>query len=206
MNLTKGAAGYYELNFTVTTKGAVACSYVCMKEGETLPAADEILASGTAVATLNAASAEKITGLESNTEYRIVAAVKGGDGSTKLSEPLEMSTTDSGMGSLEDMKLNYLSFAEYSFDSNTQVANYVVTIGNARPDSNGEPAQNGRRDDRARPLRRDGSRPVGYPSSGWRVHRERRRGCAGYLDQYLFGFLHARRTTRSPLSPCWTAW
>ena len=98
VNLTKGAAGYYELNFTVTTKGAVACSYVCMKEGETLPAADEILASGTAVATLNAASAEKITGLESNTEYRIVAAVKGGDGSTKLSEPLEMSTTDSGMG------------------------------------------------------------------------------------------------------------
>lgn len=143
VNLTKGAAGYYELNFTVTTKGAVACSYVCMKEGETLPAADEILASGTAVATLNAASAEKITGLESNTEYRIVAAVKGGDGSTKLSEPLEMSTTDSGMGSLEDMKLNYLSFAEYSFDSNTRVANYVVTIGNARPDSNGEPAQNG---------------------------------------------------------------
>lgn len=143
VTLTKGAAGYYELNFTVKTTGVVACSYVWTKADETLPAIDEILASGTAVATLNGASAEKITDLESNTTYRIVAAVKGADGSAKLSEPLEMTTTDSGIGSLDDLKLNYLSYAEYSFNSETRVANYVVTIGNARPDANGDPAQNG---------------------------------------------------------------
>lgn len=143
VNLTKGAAGYYELNFTVTTKGAAACSYAWAKADETLPAADEILASGTAVATLNGASAEKITGLMENTTYRIVAAVKGADGSTKLSEPLEMKTTDSGTGSLDDMKLNYLSYAEYTFDSNTLVGNYTVTIGNARPNSSGDPAKDG---------------------------------------------------------------
>lgn len=143
VSLTKGAAGYYELNFTVKTTEAAACSYVWAKADETLPAIDEILASGTAVATLNGASAEKITGLEMNTTYRIVAAVKGKDGSTKLSEPLEMSTTDSGMGSLDDLKLNYLSYAEYSFNSETLVANYVVTIGNARPNSSGDPAQDG---------------------------------------------------------------
>lgn len=141
--LTKGAAGYYELNFTVTTKNVAACAYICEKSGAAERSADEILASGKAVATLNGASAEKVSGLEAGTAYRIVAAVKGADGSTALSEPLEMSTTGNGQIDMNDMQLNYLSYAEYSFNSDTQVANYVVTIGNARPDSNGNPASPG---------------------------------------------------------------
>lgn len=142
VTLSKGSAGDYELNFTVTPKNAAACAYAWAEAGETLPDADRILASGTEVAVLTGSSSQKISGLTPGTTYRIIAAVKGADGSTALSEPLEMTTTGSGIDP-ESMLLNYLSYAEYSFDSDTRMGNYVVTIGNARPDSNGDPANDG---------------------------------------------------------------
>lgn len=140
VTLTKGAAGYYELNFTVTPVNAVACAYAWAKADAALPTAAEILASGTQVAQLTGSSSQKISGLEQGTPYRIVAAVKGADGATALSDVLEMATTGTSTGSLDDLKLNYLSWAEYTFNSDTEVANYVVTICSARPDSNGDPA------------------------------------------------------------------
>ena len=79
VELTDGKAESTTLTFTIVPQRAVACAYTFFKEGEARPSAERILASGRQV---SADAPTKVTldeGLEPNTAYVVVAAVKSSD-------------------------------------------------------------------------------------------------------------------------------
>lgn len=92
VTLTEGEAAQTTLSFTINPSNAETCSYVYVQEGETLPDADEVLASGTK-AEATKPSTVTISDLEPETNYIILAAVAG-EGGKAISEPLPMTTLE----------------------------------------------------------------------------------------------------------------
>ncbi len=87
--VTAGKADVTELTFTVTPADAKECRYVCVENIDGFDA-EKILAEGTAVA----ATSVTVEGLAPETEYTILAAVRGGanNDKTALSQVLKMTT------------------------------------------------------------------------------------------------------------------
>ncbi len=90
--VTAGKADVTELTFTVTPADAKECRYVCVENIDGFDA-EKILAEGTAVAAAEATSVT-VEGLAPETEYTILAAVRGGanNDKTALSQVLKMTT------------------------------------------------------------------------------------------------------------------
>ena len=86
--VTAGKADVTELTFTVTPADAKECRYVCVENIDGFDA-EKILAEGTAVA-----ASVTVEGLAPETEYTILAAVRGGanNDKTALSQVLKMTT------------------------------------------------------------------------------------------------------------------
>lgn len=142
VTLRAGSSAYEVLSFTITPLNAVECAYSYVKKGETVPSAEKVLAQGTA-ADAAKTSTQTIRDLEKATEYVIVAAVKGTDGTVAASEPLTMKTEGVGDVNYENIELNYLVDAVYTFSNSKQMGCYFVTFGNDRPTSQGLPAKDG---------------------------------------------------------------
>ena len=142
VSLRAGSTAYEVLSFIITPKNAVECAYTYVKKGETVPSAEAVLDKGTA-ADAAKTSTQTINGLEKATEYIIVAAVKGADGSVAASEPLTMKTEGVGEVTYENIELHYLVDAVYTFSNSKQMGCYFVTFGNDRPSSQGLPAKDG---------------------------------------------------------------
>ncbi len=89
--VTAGKADVTELTFTVTPADAKECRYVCVENIDGFDA-EKILAEGTAVAA--EATSVTVEGLAPETEYTILAAVRGGanNDKTALSQVLKMTT------------------------------------------------------------------------------------------------------------------
>lgn len=98
VTVTAGEAKDTELSFTVIPSNAVKCSWICVLKSETVPAADEIFSKGTALEKMEPTFVTA-DGLETATEYMIVAAVEGEDGKSAVSKPVYMTTTDPQAGS-----------------------------------------------------------------------------------------------------------
>jgi len=92
VTLTKGAEAETSLTFTVTPEDADECRYIYARaEGsQTVPDAEQILATGTEVAA-DKATTVTLEDLDSGTEYVIAAAVRSG-GKTAVASPLTMTT------------------------------------------------------------------------------------------------------------------
>ncbi len=90
--VTAGKADVTELTFTVTPADAKECRYVCVENIDGFDA-EKILAEGTAVAAAEATSVT-VEDLAPETEYTILAAVRGGanNDKTALSQVLKMTT------------------------------------------------------------------------------------------------------------------
>ncbi len=90
--VTAGKADVTSLTFTVTPADAKECRYVCVENIDGFDA-EKILAEGTAVAAAEATSVT-VEGLAPETEYTILAAVRGGanNDKTALSQVLKMTT------------------------------------------------------------------------------------------------------------------
>lgn len=84
-----GDAAFNSLKFTLTLKDADKCSYICTKASEAVPTAETILANGQ---TATASGLITISGLESNTAYRLAAVASKGKLNGKVSS-IEHSTS-----------------------------------------------------------------------------------------------------------------
>lgn len=86
-------SGVASLTFIVTTSDSGKAAYVCIKAGDPIPEAAEILSSGIEVLTGSAVSCT-VSDLDSNTEYTIAAAASDVNGVNPVaSEPLTMKTS-----------------------------------------------------------------------------------------------------------------
>lgn len=136
VTLEAGTATTNSLTFTVKPSGAQKCAWVCVEKGQPMPAAAEILASGTAAPAGKASTAEA-TGLAAETVYVIAAAVADANGNTAASQPLEMKTAES---EFEGYAADVLVEAVYRSDNAAGAGNYVLIIANAQPAADGNPA------------------------------------------------------------------
>lgn len=132
VTLEKGEATETTLAFTVNPSNAEKCAYWYGTTDETVPSADDIIASGTPVGVSEKTSVV-IEDLAPSTEYVIVAAVSR-KGELLISEPLEMATTGK-----EFMLLD----AVYSDANSAGAGNYSIALGNADVNENWEPAEVG---------------------------------------------------------------
>ena len=95
VTVTAGVAAETTLSFTITPENAEQCAYICVEKTQTVPAAEEILASaGTQVSAAEATTVE-VTDLAPETEYVIVAAASDGKKAV-LSESITMTTLEKG--------------------------------------------------------------------------------------------------------------
>ncbi len=79
VKLTDGKVEDNTISFTVTTENATACAYSYYTEGQDAPSKEEVILSGTSVSTSESASVT-IEGLEWETTYTVMVAVKSGSG------------------------------------------------------------------------------------------------------------------------------
>lgn len=91
VSVVAATAGQTTLSFTITPENAEKCSYVCLEPGEAIPSAEEILANEINLVSATEPTFVEVTGLATETEYTIVAAVT--DGTTAVvSAPVKMMT------------------------------------------------------------------------------------------------------------------
>ena len=79
VKVVAGEATENSIAFTVTSENAESATWLVLEAAEATPTASEVLANGTAVE-VNKAVECKAEGLEAETEYKIVAAVKNAKG------------------------------------------------------------------------------------------------------------------------------
>lgn len=91
VSVTPGEAFETELTFTITSEDAASCSWMCVKEGTTIPSGTDIMSKGKSVF-VNSAVTAKASNLNDNTTYVIVAAAMNADGDIVVSEQLKMTT------------------------------------------------------------------------------------------------------------------
>lgn len=136
VTLSSGAATPNSLTFTINPTGAQKCAWVCVKKGDTVPSAADILSSGTA-APATQASTPEVAQLESDTFYVIAAAVADANGNVASAQPLEMKTSEEEFDGID---ANILIEAIYRSDNTAGAGNYVLVISNAQPAADGDPA------------------------------------------------------------------
>ena len=90
VNVTPGVADLQEITFTVTSKNAEACAWLCVAKGQTVPSGTDIMSKGK-VTFANTSTEIKVSDLAYETTYVIVAAAMSGD-DIVTSEPVEMTT------------------------------------------------------------------------------------------------------------------
>ena len=81
IEVVAGEATENTIAFTVTTENAESAAWLVLEAAEATPTASEVLANGTSIE-VNKAVACKAEGLEAETEYKVVAAVKNAKGAT----------------------------------------------------------------------------------------------------------------------------
>ncbi len=116
------------LTFAITTSNAEKAAYICVEATESVPSAEEVLSNGTAVK-VNAAEVVTVDGLESYTEYVVVAAAQGGG--KVLSQTINITTAPSS-----DDKVIYLDLcplAEYATIKQGTLGDYFVALASHEP-------------------------------------------------------------------------
>lgn len=113
VSVTPGEEKETELSFTIVPSNAEKVSYVCLPKSETLPTADEIFKDGKAVENVNEPYYATASGLETKTEYMILAAASNGSESI-VSKVVYMTTKEPQAGAemevfIEDVKTTYNS-------------------------------------------------------------------------------------------------
>lgn len=91
VSLAAGEVTANSLSFTVSSANASKVAYVCVVKGATVPAAEEILLSGSSVEAGKTVSCT-VNDLKAETEYVVVAAACDMNGSNPVSESLSMTT------------------------------------------------------------------------------------------------------------------
>lgn len=139
IELSAGSATQNSLTFTVQTKNAERCSWVCVAPDGEIPTLENILETGTSVDVQQKATVE-VPGLVADTEYTILAAVANGN-AKKLSEKLVMRTLKpEEKPQPEILEANILLEATYRSDNQAGAGQYGLVISNAEPTANGEPS------------------------------------------------------------------
>ncbi|MDO4163621.1 MAG: hypothetical protein Q4D56_04435 [Bacteroides sp.] len=133
----------HSLSFTITPQYAEQCAWVCVKKGNSVPAAEEILSTGIPV-DVSSTTTQTAIALEAQTDYIIVAAAAR-SGRSFLSSPLEVTTLEKTELPEEDdtVYLTQVIEAYYSTDNSANAGNYLLTFSTDDLDSNGYPARVG---------------------------------------------------------------
>lgn len=92
VSIEAGPVSFSSLTFTIKPVHAVKCAYVVIRDGESVPSAAEIIASGKATDAA-AASIKTEEELVEGTKYRIVAAVLGASAEQPVSASIGMETS-----------------------------------------------------------------------------------------------------------------
>ena len=125
VTLAAGDADRTSLSFTINPAHARTCAYSYVRKGETLPDADEVLASGEKAEAAKS-STVTLSGLEPDTDYMILAAVSG-EGGKALSEPLAMRTLEGEPEPEPDPDLTFTATSASAKAYGT--TNYALTLG-----------------------------------------------------------------------------
>lgn len=141
--LTPGKPTSHSLSFTITPQYTEKCTWVCVKKGDPVPSAEEILGTGIPV-DVSQTTTHTAIALDAKTEYVIIAAASH-KGKSALSAPLEMSTLEKALPPEDDknVKLRVLADAAYRTDNKVGAGNYVITLATEEPGQDGYPAKKG---------------------------------------------------------------
>ena len=127
VEVVAGEAGTDYLKFTVTTDNADSAAWLVLEANEATPMASEVLTNGEAVDVFKTAT-YKATGLQADTEYKVVAAVKNSKG-VALDE-ITMKTVKEG----EEPEKEVVEFTakyidiEYNGAEDSSAYNYYVIL------------------------------------------------------------------------------
>lgn len=142
VTLTAGTPAADALTFTVqVSEGADKAAYVCVRGGETVPTAEEILSDGTPVSDF--AAPVTVEGLEPETAYVIAAAAGAGDAVSDVAT-LEMTTSAAGTGWDEEFVSLYTEGAYFSADvTGGPNGHFMLMLTDVKTGSNGLPQNAG---------------------------------------------------------------
>lgn len=127
VEVVAGEAGTDYLKFTVTTDNADSAAWLVLEANEATPMASEVLTNGEAVDLFKTAT-YKATGLQADTEYKVVAAVKNSKG-VALDE-ITMKTVKAGEepeNEVVEFTAQYISI-EYNDAEDSSAYNYYVIL------------------------------------------------------------------------------
>lgn len=93
VSVTAGEAAVTELTFTVTSKNATNCAWMCVEDGAAVPSGIDIMQKGKQVFANTEASATAAN-LKDNTTYVIIAAAMDGDANIVTSDLVRMTTLE----------------------------------------------------------------------------------------------------------------
>ncbi len=143
VTLTAGTAAADALTFTVqVSEGADKAAYVCVRGGETVPTAAEILADGTPVSDF--AAPVTVGGLEPETAYVIAAAASAGDEVSDVAT-LEMTTSAAGKAEWDEEYVSLYTEGAYFGADVTGGPNghFMLMLTDVKTGSNGLPQNAG---------------------------------------------------------------